>query len=59
MKKILVPVDFSATAENAADYATDLAHGIGARVELLNVFQFPNFLLLPHFWYGRLMNIGS
>ncbi|WP_412469356.1 universal stress protein [Pedobacter sp. KLB.chiD] len=25
MKKILVPVDFSATAENAADYATELA----------------------------------
>lgn len=43
MKKILVPVDFSATAENAADYATDLAHGIGARVELLNVFQVPEF----------------
>ncbi|MGM9477208.1 universal stress protein [Pedobacter sp. GSP4] len=43
MKKILVPVDFSATAENAADYATDLAHGIGARVELLNIFQVPEF----------------
>jgi len=43
MKKILVPVDFSATAENAADYATDLAYGIGARVELLNVFQVPEF----------------
>jgi len=43
MKKILIPVDFSATAENAADYATDLAHGIGARVELLNVFQVLEF----------------
>lgn len=43
MKKILVPVDFSATAENAADYATDLAYSIGARVELLNVFQVPEF----------------
>ena len=43
MKKILVPVDFSATAENAADYATDLAQGMGARVELLNVFQVPEF----------------
>jgi len=43
MKRILVPVDFSATAENAADYATELAHGIGARVELLNVFQVPEF----------------
>jgi len=43
MKKILVPVDFSAIAENAADYATDLAYAIGARVELLNVFQVPEF----------------
>jgi nucleotide-binding universal stress UspA family protein len=43
MKKILVPVDFSAAAENAADYATELAYGIGARVELLNVFQLPEF----------------
>lgn len=43
MKKILVAVDFSAAAENAADYATNLAHGIGARVELLNVFQVPEF----------------
>jgi nucleotide-binding universal stress UspA family protein len=41
MKKILVPVDFSATAENAADYATHLAYNIGARIELLNVFRVP------------------
>lgn len=60
MKKILVPVDFSATAENAADYATDLAHGIGARVELVNVFQMPEFspaaasLVWPHEQYKLL-----
>ncbi|SDG43294.1 Nucleotide-binding universal stress protein, UspA family [Pedobacter terrae] len=41
MKKILVPVDFSPTAENAANYATDLAYNIGARLELFHVFQLP------------------
>ncbi|WP_293741893.1 universal stress protein [uncultured Pedobacter sp.] len=41
MKKILVPVDFSPTAENAANYATDLAYNIGARLELIHVFQLP------------------
>ncbi|RLJ79639.1 universal stress protein [Pedobacter alluvionis] len=41
MKKILVPVDFSPAAENAANYATDLAYNIGARIELFNVFQVP------------------
>lgn len=41
MKKILVPVDFSLTAENAANYATDLAFNIGARLELFHVFQLP------------------
>jgi nucleotide-binding universal stress UspA family protein len=41
MKKILVPVDFSSTAENAANYATDLAFNIGARLELFHVFQLP------------------
>jgi len=41
MKKILVPVDFSPTAENAANYAIDLACNIGARLALINVFQVP------------------
>lgn len=41
MKKILVPVDFSPAAENAANYATDLAYNIGARLELFHVFQLP------------------
>lgn len=41
MKKILVPIDFSATSQNAAHYAASLACSIQARVELMNVFQVP------------------
>ena len=41
MKKILVPVDFSAASANAAHYAGSLACSIQAKVELINVFQVP------------------
>lgn len=39
MKTIFVPTDFSAAAENAAQYALAVAHAIRARVKLFNVFM--------------------
>jgi nucleotide-binding universal stress UspA family protein len=40
-KSILVPTDFSQAAENAADYAVQLANDLKAQVLLLHVFQPP------------------
>ena len=33
---ILVPIDFSACAEHALDYACDLAAKLGARIHVIN-----------------------
>jgi nucleotide-binding universal stress UspA family protein len=41
IKRILVPVDFSAHSEKAARYATTLANRFGARVSLLHVVEDP------------------
>lgn len=42
MKTILLPTDFSATAENAADYAVQLAQQIGAtRLVLFHAYDVP------------------
>lgn len=42
MKNILVPTDFSATAQNAARYALQLAGQLGApKVILYNAYQAP------------------
>jgi nucleotide-binding universal stress UspA family protein len=41
MKIILVPTDFSPTAQNAAEYAIELAKNIDAKVILLHVFDVP------------------
>ena len=38
---ILVPIDFSDTAERALDYATALAGKLGARIHVLNVIAIP------------------
>lgn len=40
-KHILVPTDLSAEAEQAIDYACELAQTLGARVHLLNVVGVP------------------
>jgi nucleotide-binding universal stress UspA family protein len=37
MKRILVPLDGSADAEEAIPYAIDLAHGLGSKIDLLRV----------------------
>ncbi|HRH65660.1 MAG TPA: universal stress protein [Bacteroidia bacterium] len=42
MKTILVPLDFSESAFNAAMYAVDLAKAANAIVHLLNVYHIPN-----------------
>jgi universal stress protein A len=44
MKKILVPVDFSACSETALDHAVKLARALGATVDVLYVWQAPTFL---------------
>lgn len=41
MKKILVPTDFSETANNARDYAIQLALSFNAEIMLLNTFHVP------------------
>jgi nucleotide-binding universal stress UspA family protein len=40
---ILVPTDFSETAERALDYAVALAAKVGARIHVLNVIGIPSF----------------
>jgi len=40
-RNILVPIDFSDTAEHALDYAVVLANKLDARVHLLNVIGVP------------------
>ena len=41
MKTIIVATDFSATAWNAANYATDMALAINADIFLLHIYQIP------------------
>jgi len=41
MKRILVPIDFSKSAENAAHYALQLAKYLKANITLCNVFLLP------------------
>jgi nucleotide-binding universal stress UspA family protein len=40
-KNILVPTDLSEGAEQALDYACELARGLGAQIHLLNVIGIP------------------
>jgi nucleotide-binding universal stress UspA family protein len=42
-RHILVPHDFSATAEAALSYATALALKLGARITVLNVYELPSY----------------
>lgn len=42
MRKILVPTDFSKAADNALDWAIDLAKQYGSSISLLHVYQVPN-----------------
>lgn len=41
MKTLIVPVDFSPAATNAANYALDFAHVISAGITLMYVYQVP------------------
>jgi nucleotide-binding universal stress UspA family protein len=43
IRRILVPVDFSAQADAAFEYALDLARKLDAQLTLLHVFQVPAF----------------
>lgn len=42
MKTIVIPVDFSTAAENAARYAAHFAKAFNAELHLLNVYHIPN-----------------
>ncbi len=48
---VLIPTDFSDTAEAAAQYGCELAARLGARVTLLNVFS-PGIVALPDAVYA-------
>lgn len=41
IKKILVPTDFSDAANNALNYATEIAEHFGAEIEILHAFSIP------------------
>lgn len=41
--RILCPVDFSEPSARALEYALALAERLGARVEVVHIFQFPAF----------------
>lgn len=45
MKTILVPVDFSAVSRRVCDAACNLAHALGARLQLLHVVQPPPIMI--------------
>jgi nucleotide-binding universal stress UspA family protein len=49
MKKIIVPVDFSTTSINAAEFAADLAVFYGAEIYLYHTYQLP--VVLHEFSY--------
>ncbi len=42
MKRILVPVDFSSTAENALNYAIEFAATVGGKLTLLHTYEVVN-----------------
>ena len=44
ISKILCPTDFSEHAQNAIDFAAELAKPFGATIELLHVFQLPIYV---------------
>ena len=45
IKKILVPTDFSDTADFATEWALELAARVEAEVRLLNVYDYPSYAL--------------
>lgn len=45
IRRILCPVDFSATSRHALDAAIDLAKQLDAQLELAHVYQVPAYLL--------------
>jgi nucleotide-binding universal stress UspA family protein len=45
IRLILCPVDFSPSSDKALDFALDLARPLGARVELVHVYQLPVYAL--------------
>jgi nucleotide-binding universal stress UspA family protein len=55
MKKILVPTDFSETANRARDYAVQLAQELNAEVTLLNIYHIPSTAARPDVF----VNIGE
>ncbi len=44
-RRILVPVDFSASSDRACDYAAELAAALGAELTLLQVIERPPYVL--------------
>lgn len=45
LNKILVPTDFSETADFATDWALELAAKVQGEVRLLNVYDYPSYAL--------------
>lgn len=44
IRKILVPVDFSASSQAALAYAAEIAQKFGASIDLVHVWQAPTFI---------------
>lgn len=47
--RILVPVDFSEASEAALEYAIDLAARHGATIDVLHVWELPNYTGMAHY----------
>jgi nucleotide-binding universal stress UspA family protein len=45
IRRIVCPVDFSEASEYALDYASDFASRLGARIDLVHVYQLPTYAL--------------
>jgi nucleotide-binding universal stress UspA family protein len=64
-QRLLVPVDFSADANQALEYAIALARTLGARVILLHVMQSPPWgdvdmdVTIPHAYSRFVHRIGK
>jgi universal stress protein A len=44
IRQILVPTDFSEPSRAALDYAAELAHAVGASIDVLHVWELPVFI---------------
>ena len=55
-KRILVPIDFSEHSKKTVSYATRFASRYNATVQLLHVFEIPDYAATPYGWREQTCN---